>query len=130
MLSGSAAATPPTGEVVRTDLAKGATDTPISIVTQGETAFYVQRLQVMPGASSGWHSHPGVEYSIVTKGTLHVQDAATCEIVAYSAGQILFAPAGTVHQAVNHGPEQAETLSTFTVPAELPAVADAPAACQ
>ena len=131
ILSASAAATPSTGEVNRTDLAKGVTSTPISIVTHGEeTAFYVQRLQVMPGATSGWHSHPGTEYSIITKGTVHLQDASNCEVVVYHAGDVLFAPAGTVHNAVNHGPEEVETLSTFTVPADVPPVVDAPAACQ
>ena len=130
ILSGPAAATPAIGEVVRTDLAKGTTDTPISIITHGEeTAFYVQQLRVMPGASSGWHSHPGAEYSIIAKGTLHVQDADTCEVIAYRAGEVLFAPAGTVHQGVNHGPDAVETVSTFTVPAEVAPVEDAPGAC-
>ena len=53
----------------RTDVAKGTTTTPISIVTNGEeTAFYVQSLALAPGASSGWHAHPGPEQSVITKG--------------------------------------------------------------
>ena len=55
----------------RTDVAKGTTTTPISIVTNGEeTAFYVQSLALAPGASSGWHAHPGPEQSVITKGTV------------------------------------------------------------
>src|ERR1700754_468 len=78
-VSGSAAATPAEGDIQRTDLAKGTTDTPISIVTNGEeTAFYVQSLVVKPGASSGWHTHPGPEQSVITKGTVFVQTSTNC----------------------------------------------------
>ena len=130
VLSGPAAATPSVGQVVRTDIAKGATNTAISIVTTGkETAFYVQRLQIMPGASSGWHSHPGFEYSIITKGTLEVQDAKTCDVVAYRPGEVLYADPGVVHRGMNHGSDEVETLSTFTVSADVAPVVDAPAAC-
>src|SRR3954464_13989127 len=76
-LLGSASATPPEGDVQRTDLAKGTTDTPISIVTNGEkTAFYVQSLVLRPGASSGWHAHPGPEKSGITEGTGVAQNPA------------------------------------------------------
>ncbi|MCW2689962.1 MAG: cupin [Mycobacterium sp.] len=51
-MAGPAAATPVEGDVVRSDLAKGTTDAPISTVTNGkETAFYVQSLMLKPGAS-------------------------------------------------------------------------------
>ena len=94
-LSGSAAATPAEGDVQRTDLAKGTTNTPISIVTNGEeTAFYVQSLALKPGASSGWHAHPGPEQSVVTDGTVFVQTAVDCLPVGYSAGQTVVLPAG------------------------------------
>jgi hypothetical protein len=54
ILSGTAAATPAEGDSERTELAKGTTNTPISIVTNGEeTAFYVFNVVLPPGASSG-----------------------------------------------------------------------------
>lgn len=83
----------------RTDVAKGTTTTPISIVTNGEeTAFYVQSLALAPGASSGWHAHPGPEQSVITKGK-------------------------------NAGPEAAEVVVTYTLPAADPVRDDALAAC-
>jgi hypothetical protein len=55
-LSGTAAATPTEGDSQRTEPAKGTTNTPISIVTNGEeTAFCVMNVVLQPGASSGWH---------------------------------------------------------------------------
>ncbi len=129
-LAGSAAATPAEGDVQRTDLAKGTTDTPISIVTNGEeTAFYVQSLVLRPGASSGWHAHPGPEQSVITEGTVFVQTAANCIPVAYTAGQTVFLPAGTPHVVANRGPGDADVVVTYTLPADRTVRDDAPAAC-
>jgi quercetin dioxygenase-like cupin family protein len=129
-LAGSAAATPAEGDVQRTDLAKGTTDTPISIVTNGEeTAFYVQSLVLKPGASSGWHAHPGPEQSVITEGTVFVQTSANCIPVAYSAGQTVFLPAGTPHIVANRGPGDADVVVTYTLPADRTVRDDAPAAC-
>jgi quercetin dioxygenase-like cupin family protein len=128
--SATAAATPAEGDVQRTDLATGTTNTPISIVTNGEdTAFYVQRLIVKPGGSSGWHTHPGPEQSVITKGTVFVQTATDCVPTAFTAGQTVFLPAGLAHLVKNQGPEDAEVVVTYTLPADLAVRDDAPAAC-
>jgi quercetin dioxygenase-like cupin family protein len=128
--SGAAAATPAEGDVQRTDLAKGTTNTPISIVTNGEeTAFYVQSLALAPGASSGWHSHPGPEQSVITEGTVFVQTAGNCIAVAYSSGQTVFLPAGVPHIVTNRGPAGAAVVVTYTLPADHAVRDDAPTAC-
>ncbi|HKV21335.1 MAG TPA: cupin domain-containing protein [Mycobacterium sp.] len=130
ILAGAAAATPAEGDVQRTDLAKGTSNTPVSIVTNGEeTAFYVQSLALAPGASSGWHAHPGPEQSVITEGTVFVQSAANCIPVAYSAGQTVFLPAGVAHVVTNRGPADAGVVVTYTLPAERPVRDDAPPAC-
>ena len=130
ILAGSAAATPPEGDVERTDLAKGTSNTPISIVTNGEeTAFSVQSLVLGAGASSGWHAHPGPEQSVVTNGAVFVQTAANCMPTAFTAGQTVFLPAGLAHVVANRGPEDAEVVVTYTLPADRMARDDAPAAC-
>jgi quercetin dioxygenase-like cupin family protein len=130
VLSGSAAATPAEGDIQRTDLAKGTTTTPISIVTNGEeTAFYVQSLIVKPGASSGWHAHPGPEQSVITEGTVFVQTGANCQPVGYSAGQTVFLPAGVPHVVVNRGPGDADVVVTYTLPADSPVREDVAPAC-
>src|SRR6476646_8216368 len=91
ILAGSASATPAEGDVQRADLAKGTTDTPISIVTNGEeTAFYVLSLVLKPRSSIGWDAHPGPEQSVISRGTVFVHTAANCAATAYSAGQTVF----------------------------------------
>ncbi|HEX7426301.1 MAG TPA: cupin domain-containing protein [Mycobacterium sp.] len=130
ILSSPAAATPAEGDVQRTDLAKGTSNTPISIVTNGEeTAFYVQSLVLEPGASSGWHAHPGPEHSVVTKGTVFLQTATNCLPAAFTAGQAVYLPVGVPHVVMNRGPEDAEVVVTYTLPADHVVRDDAPAAC-
>src|ERR1043166_3314573 len=91
MWPGSAAATPAEGEIVRTDIAKGTTDAAIAIVAAGQqTALYVQSLLLKQGASSGWHTHPGPEYAVVTKGTVYLQQTPGCDPVAYNEGDAVF----------------------------------------
>jgi quercetin dioxygenase-like cupin family protein len=130
VLVGPASATPPQGEVVRTDLAKGTTNTPVSIVTHGEeTAFYVQSIVLKPASSSGWHAHPGPEYTVVTKGTVQIQMANNCPPIPFGAGQAVFIPAGVPHVVRNFGPDEANAVVTYTVPADLAVRDDLPAAC-
>ena len=51
--AGGAQATPAEGDIVRTDLAKGTTDAPVSIVTDGvESTLLVQGLLIKPAATS------------------------------------------------------------------------------
>ena len=62
--------------------------------TDGDATLLVQGLRLGPGASSGWHTHPGPEVSVITIGTVVLQTAAECVPVNYGAGQAVFIPAG------------------------------------
>ncbi|BBZ58894.1 cupin domain-containing protein [Mycolicibacterium monacense] len=132
VLPGSAAATPAEGDVVRTDLAKGETDQPVSITTApGErSSLLVQDLQMRPGSSSGWHTHPGPEHSVITGGTVELQTAADCAVVPYGAGQAVFIPAGLAHRVANTAPHDAHVVATYTVPTGAPARGDSPDVCR
>jgi quercetin dioxygenase-like cupin family protein len=128
--AGSAAATPAEGEIVRTEIAKGTTDAPIAIVAVGqETTFYVQELLLKPASSSGWHTHSGPEYTVIKEGTVEIQQAPGCAPVAYSAGDAVFIQAGVPHVVSNRGPNDAEAVVTYTLPAGSATRDDAPAAC-
>ena len=125
-----AAATPPEGEVERTDLAEGTATTPIHIVTDGApTTLTVQSLALRPGGGSGWHSHPGPEYSAITAGTVAVQTAGGCAGTEHGQGAAVFIPAGVVHRVTNAGPDTATVVVTYTLPAGAPARIDAPDVC-
>ncbi|MCV7067895.1 cupin domain-containing protein [Mycolicibacterium farcinogenes] len=125
-----AAATPAEGEVERTDLGKGTTTTPIWVVTAGQpTTLYVQSLRLKPGSSSGWHSHPGPEQSVINEGAVVLQTATSCGPATYAAGEVVVIPAGVVHKVDNDAAEDADVVVTYTLPAEAPVREDRPAAC-
>nr|WP_231992074.1 cupin domain-containing protein [Mycobacterium sp. ACS4331] len=126
----TAHATPAEGEVVRTDLAQGTTQAPVSIVTNGAASnLIVQDLVIKPGASSGWHTHPGPEYSVINAGTVALQTADACAVTEYSDGQVVFIPAGVAHRVANHTDHDAQVVATYTVPVDTPLRGDAPDVC-
>lgn len=125
----AATATPPDGEIERTDLAEGTTGGPAAIETTGPTTLYVQNLVLHPPSSSGWHTHPGVEQTVITGGTVTLQTADQCAPTPYLTGQAIVIPAGVPHLVRNDSPHDANAVVTYTLPADLPVRADAPAAC-
>jgi len=125
----TAGATPPEGDTTRTDLAKGTTDAPVAINTDGPATLVVQELAISPGASSGWHTHPGPEYSVITDGAVALQTATACSAVTYGAGQAVLIPAGVPHRVANETGEVAEVVITYTLPVDAPVRGDAPDAC-
>ncbi|MGH9034797.1 MAG: cupin domain-containing protein [Acidimicrobiia bacterium] len=127
-----AMATPPSGTIARTELAKGTTTDPIFINTAKgeETSFYIQTVTIDPGAQAGWHAHPGPEYTIVKSGTITVQTATHCPPVDLTAGQVFFVPGDTSHTAVNKTDAPVELYVTYTAPANAPLRGDKPDACQ
>ena len=128
--SGSAGATPAEGDVERTDVAQGTTSAPIAIVTVGQpTTLYVQNIRLGPASSSGWHTHPGPEHSVITGGTVRLQTAHGCAPLAFTAGQAIFIPAGVPHVVYTESTGHAEATVTYTLPADRPIREDAPAAC-
>jgi quercetin dioxygenase-like cupin family protein len=63
------------------------------------------QITVVPGGSSGWHSHPGGAIVIVKEGTLSVYRSlgSQCQTSTYSAGQAFIERPGEVDQVVNTG---------------------------
>ena len=127
-----ASATPPSGTITRIDLAKGTTTKPIYINTKGaESNFYLQSLTIDPGADSGWHTHPGPEYTIIKSGTITIQKATDCgRPEQLGPGSVHFVEAGVAHRGYNEGTEPVELYVTYTVPANEPVRGETPDACQ
>jgi quercetin dioxygenase-like cupin family protein len=111
----AALATPASGTITRTDLAKGTVSDTIDFQTHTPSDFYLQSLVIDPGASSGWHTHPGAEYTIVKSGTVTLV-TASCTPRVLGAGQAFFIPPNTSHFARNDGTAPVELYVTYTVP--------------
>jgi quercetin dioxygenase-like cupin family protein len=71
---------------------------------------------INPGGSTGWHSHPGPAFIVVTQGTLTVYngDDPTCTPHQYSAGTGFLDPGlGHVHIARNQGTTPVTVVQTY-----------------
>jgi len=72
------------------------------------------RSEFMPGASSGRHFHPGEEFGYVLEGTLELTvDGKPPQRL--KAGDIIYMPAGTIHDAKNVGTGTLKVLSTYVL---------------
>ena len=74
----------------------------------------VARVEVAPGASAGWHNHPGDEISYVLEGeaTLLIAGQAPRKV---SAGEAFVIPGGVVHNAMNNGSIPAKLIGVYVV---------------
>ena len=126
-----ATATPPSGDIQRTDLAVGTTTKPIYISTEGAPSnFYLQSLTIGPGGDSGWHTHPGPEYTIIKSGTITIQKATECTPEKLGPGDVLFVEGGVSHRGYNETNAPVELYVTYTVPKDEPTRGEAPDPCQ
>ena len=113
----AAVATPPSGSINRNELATGRVTDPIDIQRSDPTDLHIDVVTIDPGGNSGWHTHPGPEYSVVKAGEVILVRAPACDPITVKAGQGFFTPGGTAHMAHNDGKDPAEIYVTYTVPA-------------
>jgi quercetin dioxygenase-like cupin family protein len=104
--SATAGATPPTGQVSATPIARG-TIPPLELKAPGfeleqnhSSDFVVAHFTIKPGGSLGWHRHPGPVLISVQKGTLTIEHA-DCTYSRYHAGSAEVEAPRQVHNAWN-----------------------------
>jgi quercetin dioxygenase-like cupin family protein len=123
-----ALATPPSG-LTQVPLARGTNVSHGTIPLRVGTDVAMAQITVVPGGSSGWHSHPGGAIIVVKQGTLTVYRAlgSQCQTSTYSAGQAFIERPREVDQVVNTGTIPYVLLVTFPrVPQGESARIDAP----
>jgi quercetin dioxygenase-like cupin family protein len=139
-LLGVARATPPVGQSTEV-LARGTTVDPLLLEAKGtlpnknarpwrgsyKAPLDVTALRVTlpPGASTGWHRHPGPGFMVVVQGavTLYAND---CTKTTYTKGQAYVEVPGLVNLVRNDGPEPAVFVGEFIVPTTAPLRLDVP----
>ena len=72
------------------------------------------RVELDPGVASPKHWHPGEEIIYVLEGSLEYQVEGKPP-VTLKAGEVLFIPAGTIHEVKNVGSGNAAELATYIV---------------
>ena len=121
-------ATPPSG-LTNSPLALGLNTSDGTIPLKAGTNVAMAQITVIPGGSSGWHSHPGGAIVVVQAGSLTVYESVggQCEIATYSAGEAFVERPGEVDQVINTGTVPYTLFVTFPrVPAGASARTDVP----
>jgi len=113
----SVAATPATG-LTSVVLGRGTDQSVGSLKLKQGTDIVMAQITVIPGGSSGWHSHPGGAIVLIKQGKLtryrssledtsgdenDASNGSQCEITLFSAGQAFLELPGEVDQVVNTG---------------------------
>jgi hypothetical protein len=106
------------------------------IRTRGPSDLYVVDNKLVPGATTGWHSHPGPSLIQVVAGSVtnYEGDDRHCTPHVYPAGTGFVDAGGKdVHMLRNEGSVDAETIATQLLPQDAPRridVPDAPRNCR
>jgi quercetin dioxygenase-like cupin family protein len=79
------------------------------------------RVDLAPGVVAPRHSHPGEEIVYAIEGSLEYQVEGRPPVTLH-AGEVLFIPAGTVHEVKNVGSGNAAELATYVVEKGKPLV--------
>src|SRR2546423_4424893 len=112
-----ASATLPSGTSSRNELAVGKVTDNINIQRSEASDFHIQDLILDPGANSGWHTHPGPEYSVVKAGEVVLERSPACAPIKVAAGQGIFIPGGMPHLASNGAKDPARAFVSSPLPA-------------
>ena len=98
----------------------------LNVANAAETVM--QQVVIAPGGHTGWHSHPGPVFVMVTAGTLAFYQADDPDNPTYyDAGEGFVEDAGRVHLAANEGDVDLELDAFLLIPQGEPARIDEPA---
>ena len=109
------AATPPSPGFSSQLLGRGTDTSDGTLPIRQGMDIVVSKITVVPGGSSGWHSHPGGAIVILQQGqlTLYTSVGNHCDITTYKAGQSFVERPGEVVDAVNTGSTNYIIFATF-----------------
>jgi quercetin dioxygenase-like cupin family protein len=99
-----------------------ANDSMVTVKMRGEMEFVVQRIEAAPGATFGWHSHPGENINVIKQGTLsfYHDEACTTEI-EYGPGAVFTSSPDEIHLARNESAtETVVFFATYFMPKTTP----------
>ena len=114
MNAASVGATPPVG-LTNKPLARGTDLSAGTLPIQEGTDIVMVQITVLPGGSSGWHSHPGGAIIVVKQGDLTVfrSIGSQCDATHYTAGQAFIERPREVDQVINTGTMPYTLFVTF-----------------
>jgi quercetin dioxygenase-like cupin family protein len=124
--AGSAAAA--TSAPIVTPLATALVPGPVDVDRKGGSNVLTARLDFGPGATTGWHYHPGPVLVQVVSGAITLRHAAhgRCLSKVVRAGHGFFETPGAIHVAGNRRQDPAVVYATFILPPGAPPAVSTP----
>ena len=96
----------------------------VELKTKGAIEIANQRIEIAPGGTLGWHSHPGPTVVTVQRGTLSFYHAEECtEEIEYRTGQSFSNLPHEIHLAKNEEAQPVVIYAFYFVPHRTPPVA-------
>ena len=93
----------------------------VKLQTKGDMEFIVQRIVAAPGATFGWHRHPGENVNVVVGGTITLyHDDACTEGITYGPGSTFTTSPDQVHLAHNQSGEELVLFASYFAPRTSP----------
>jgi quercetin dioxygenase-like cupin family protein len=89
----------------------------VKIKTKGDSHVYIVHNRIIPGGSTGWHSHPGISFVTVKSGVVSEYHGGDPQPHVYAAGEGFTEEAGAVHNMVNEGSTDLELVAFQIIPA-------------
>ncbi len=89
----------------------------VKVFTKGAIEVITQRIVAEPGASFGWHSHPGENVNVVFQGSITLYHDELCtEGITYGPGSAFSTSPDDIHLAHNPGTVQLILFATYFAP--------------
>lgn len=97
----------------------------VKLKVTGPMELFVQRLEAAPGASFGWHSHPGENINVIKEGTLTLYHDESCTVgINYGPGAVFTTSPDEIHLARNlSSTDKVVLFATYFIPKTTPAQA-------
>lgn len=106
----------------------GVTGKILAQTTVGGTNYILREINLLPGATTGWHFHDGTLYAYVEQGTLTHSDSTCVTDGVYKSGAAFTEPSGEhhVHLGRNLGTKNVVLEVLYVLPTGSPLSEDAP----
>jgi quercetin dioxygenase-like cupin family protein len=100
---------------------KLANDARVMLKTEEDVEIVTQRIVAQPGATFGWHTHPGENVNVVAQGTLTLYHDEHCTMgTDYPAGSAFPTHPDETHLAKNLGSVDLIVFATYFAPKTTP----------
>ncbi|MGH3051644.1 MAG: cupin domain-containing protein [Gaiellaceae bacterium] len=93
----------------------------VKLKVKGSVELISQKITAQPGATFGWHNHPGENFNVIWQGTLTLYHDEACTTgIDYGPGSAFSTHPQNIHLAKNNGTVDLVLFATYLAPKTTP----------